>query len=81
MPCYYTGSAEGDRALAWEESAKENAETITKLTQLLCEACTELYKVDGLSRSYNLSKDLDKWWKEHQRVDKKNKTKRRKKNG
>lgn len=38
MPCTLTGSIEGDRALALSELATKNGETITELTQALCQA-------------------------------------------
>lgn len=34
MPCTYTGSLEGDRALALEESREELGKIITKLTHM-----------------------------------------------
>ncbi len=65
MPCYYTGSAEGDAKLAHQQEAVELSREITNLTRLLCEACTEL-SMD------NVSDELKKWWKQHQKIDKKN---------
>jgi len=37
MPCYYTGSAEGDRALAAQEAKEELQRIITATAQVACE--------------------------------------------
>lgn len=58
MPCYYTGSREGDLELNLEESHK----VVTKLTRLLCEACKKIPEKD-------MSKKLRKWCKQHKKID------------
>lgn len=62
MPCFMTGSAEGDAALARDEAAAET----TKVTRLLCALLKELPpthpaidRVPGLKR----------WRDKHQKID------------
>lgn len=62
MPCYYTGSAEGDLRLAAEEREK----TMTQLTQLLCKSCKELSKYAFMQ---HWPEDLRKWYSNHKKVD------------
>ena len=62
MPCYMTGSAEGDARLA----AHEAREAATKLTRLLCAACAAL-EAAGLVDAANA--ELSDWWSEHKRID------------
>ena len=64
MPCYATGSAEGDARLDAHESAQE----VTYLTRMLCAVCSnlELPTVKGLSY---LSLEGQAWWKEHKLID------------
>lgn len=80
MPCYYTGSAEGDRALAAEEAISNNyAPLITELTEMLCACCHELFRepksqielADNPISSSNLPQKVKDWWKEHQKIDEK----------
>ena len=66
MPCTFTGSLEGDRALAYQEHADDLAKQITKLTQLLCKTLTIVEAHDGLEY---LPKDVNKWWVSHKKVD------------
>lgn len=61
MPCYVTGSAEGDARLA----ASEARERCTTLTRLLCEAMDHL----TAKQSRLWSDELSQWWAEHQRID------------
>lgn len=63
MPCYATGSAEGDARLA----AKEANGKLTETTRLLCEACRLLEQnniIDAASRK------LIRWWIAHKKTDK-----------
>jgi hypothetical protein len=76
MPCYATGSAEGDLRLAMEENAKETAEKITMLTRVAC----ELSEGAAPSKLKKMSKLTQIWVKKHQKIDKKNKTLKKKKN-
>lgn len=57
MPCTYTGSIEGDRALASEE-------LITELTQRLCRAFEVL---DSHNLTYSLPSKDKRWWKSHKK--------------
>lgn len=67
MPCYYTGSAEGDAALAHEESNKKHKSTITKLTRMLCDSCKEME-----AKGIEIPKSVKAWWIRHKKIDKKN---------
>lgn len=76
MPCTYTGSIEGDRALSAQENAeklsKKNKQQITKLTELtrmLCTACKLLKK----NKIKIEDSALSAWWTNHQIIDKKHK--------
>ena len=66
MPCTYTGSLEGDRALAAQKNADHLAKQITNLTQLLCKTLTIVEAHDGLEY---LPKDVNKWWSAHKKID------------
>jgi hypothetical protein len=78
MPCYYTGSREGDVVLAAEESAadaevavkaaRRNRRALTTVTRLLCMVCSQIENtVHGVIITDNPA--LRKWWVEHKRVD------------
>lgn len=70
MPCYYTGSAEGDRALALEEAEKENTAIITELTQMLCSTLTEMEgHLEPEQVEAILSKRTQTWWRKHKKID------------
>lgn len=83
MPCFYTGSLEGDRALAAEQGAAENAKLITNLTQMLCDVCEELDKQPKSLREHiesppsfkNCSTQVQNWWQKHKETDKKRREK------
>lgn len=61
MPCYMTGSAEGDARLAADEARAQ----VTKLTEILCAQMRALEKVDpGL-----IHKSAKAWWEEHKKID------------
>lgn len=68
MPCTYTGSIEGDRALAATEKAERLAEIITELTRHLCEACAALEEAEVMDSS-EVSEELVEWWKAHKEQD------------
>jgi hypothetical protein len=59
MPCYHTGSAEGDARLVANEARKE----VTRLTRLLCAA------MRAHDASTNMPASVVAWWAEHKRVD------------
>lgn len=61
MPCYYTGSAEGDARLASEEAHKQ----VTKLAGLLCESCLAMEKA-----RLKMPDGTAAWWNEHKTIDK-----------
>lgn len=62
MPCYYTGSAEGDVNLA----ATEARESLTKVTAMLCDTLDEVER-EGIL--HFCSPETQAWWAEHQRID------------
>lgn len=69
MPCYYTGSAEGDRQLAFDEAKKKSNSTITKLTQILCEVGEwaddqDFFEIENMPASFL------KFWSNHKKTDK-----------
>jgi hypothetical protein len=68
MPCTYTGSLEGDRALAAEEEADKLADIITTLTQMLCSVCRA---VEEIGREDIFDPLVEGWWQDHQLVDEK----------
>lgn len=66
MPCYYTGSAEGDARYAAEQAndlANRYRKELDKLTDLLCKAgkCYE--------RGTPAPKELRDWWQKHKKED------------
>lgn len=62
MPCYYTGSAEGDARLDAEIARKE----LTETTELLCKTMKWL-EVNNMQ----IPEFAKNWWKKHQKSDKK----------
>lgn len=58
MPCYATGSAEGDANLDASEARRQ----LTTVTSLLCQACE-------LIPQYRMPRALYDWWAEHQKID------------
>jgi hypothetical protein len=72
MPCYYTGSKEGDAALAYEESVKSLTKKITKLTRLLCKTCEH---IEHLEVTFP-SEEIENWWEKHKKTDAKRKGKK-----
>lgn len=68
MPCYITGSAEGDARLSAEESNTE----ATKVTALLCSLCEALEKARDTSPvpfHVDVPKAVDHWWAAHKKID------------
>lgn len=69
MPCYYTGSAEGDARLSEQEAHTET----TKITDMLCrtlKAIEDRELEPDLLLIQLLPKDVQRWWKEHKKLDK-----------
>lgn len=62
MPCFYTGSAEGDARL----NAAESHKALTKATRVLCKTCKWLEKSNLMDHSPS---ELKKWWTSHKKVD------------
>lgn len=62
MPCYTTGSAEGDAHLA----AQEAHEAATKASRAACDALNLIEQRGALSF---VSADTLTWWREHQKTD------------
>lgn len=61
MPCYQTGSAEGDARL----TASEAQDEATKLCEMLCAACQYIEKYNIL-----MPPSIKKWWNNHKKIDK-----------
>jgi hypothetical protein len=64
MPCYATGSAEGDARLAASEARSE----YTKTARLLCQAC-EIIERKSSGWPVNAPKELTAWWENHKKID------------
>lgn len=86
MPCYYTGSAEGDRELARHEAREANNKDsellITKLTSMLCFLCEKIENgetVSWVNIEDSENKTIVDFWTEHKLRDKKRKEEIRKK--
>lgn len=64
MPCFVTGSAEGDAQLA----ASEAREAATLATRLLCGV---MERISPMQRGdlYRLVAGLQPWWEKHQQID------------
>lgn len=60
MPCFYTGSAEGDARLLVEEANSK----LTMVTQLLCAVLETMEK-----RGQVIPQGALEWWKEHKKID------------
>ncbi len=66
MPCYTTGSAEGDARLSASEARAE----ATRAVELLCRACAIIeQRVCKLKDGGPLMAELAAWWMYHQEVD------------
>jgi hypothetical protein len=73
MPCYYTGSAEGDRALA-------SSNALTECTDMLCRTLTLIEKHNkGCRLEIELDSDIKKFWKKHKKLDAERKERERQK--
>jgi len=76
MPCYYTGSAEGDNALIAKEALTKKTNTLSKVTAMLCKMC-ELYddndEANDNDEIKHMPDDIDKWWRKHKERDRKRK--------
>lgn len=69
MPCYATGSAEGDARLSEQEAHIET----TKVTDMLCRTLSQLEDEEwdqNVQIIRYLPKDVQRWWKEHKKLDK-----------
>lgn len=64
MPCFITGSAEGDAQLAASEARAE----ATKVTRLLCTVMETLEYGDDEHLVRDVP-NLHAWWAEHKRID------------
>jgi hypothetical protein len=63
MPCYMTGSAEGDA----REAAHEANLHLTQLTRMLCSVLLRLEE-DNMLKSYTTT-ETQQWWKQHLELD------------
>lgn len=68
MPCYYTGTREGDLELQAEEHGAE----LVALTRMLCSTIKNITKSHSSAHrdKFLLSKETQAWWKAHQARDK-----------
>lgn len=62
MPCYVTGSAEGDANLALDEAQQ----AATQATEMLCAVMRNL---DNLGLEQSAPGNVQDWWKKHKRLD------------
>lgn len=62
MPCYITGSSEGDARLELHETQK----VAQKVTRLLCALCRAWERGDE-----NMPEGVSEWWEEHKAIDEK----------
>lgn len=76
MPCTYTGSLEGDRALAAEEALSKKVSSLTKVTEFLCYVLEKLENsnngdVELILRREILGENdnLNNWWVQHKKQD------------
>ena len=72
MPCYYTGTAEGDAKLAADEARRE----LTRVTSMLCELLARIdYEGEFTLTDLHdeLVPGLNNFWQEHKAIDKKRK--------
>lgn len=66
MPCTYTGSLEGDRALDAQEYAEELEASRDEMTALACAAFQVLEKQGLLGE---MTFHQRKWWRSHKAAD------------
>lgn len=70
MPCTYTGTIEGDRAMFAEEA-------VTEVTSMLCRTLTlledHMKACQKVGVEHYLPKDIQIFWKEHKKLDSKRK--------
>ena len=62
MPCYYTGSKEGDLQLSLQESH----EATTKLARMLC---TAMEHIEQTGCGLPIDVELTNWWASHKQLD------------
>lgn len=62
MPCYTTGTAEGDARLSAERAAAE----VTELTRILCAVGQQAVRYGWLLR---LPASFQAWWAKHEEID------------
>ena len=68
MPCYATGSAEGDAILAASEASKR----LTEVTDMLCSVMRALEKRGRDGERFieeSCKTNVQKWWSDHKRID------------
>ena len=70
MPCYRTGSFEGDRALALRENNEALRTLITKLTRVACDALSVLSEYEEFDR---VKPETKLWWAKHEKIDRERK--------
>ncbi len=62
MPCYMTGTAEGDASLA----ASEAIQRTTELTRLLC---MQLEALENTNNEHLIHRAVLPWWNHHKEID------------
>jgi len=76
MPCYVTGSADGDALLIAQENKKKIGKRLQKSTRLLCKACEIIERVEINDDVELMPPMLKKWWLKHKKQDKKQRNKK-----
>lgn len=72
MPCYMTGSAEGDRAYAQHEAGTDREQLLElsqKLTRMLCSLCREIEMSRKHGTAVDIPTEVAVWWRAHKAVD------------
>lgn len=76
MPCYITGSAEGDALLAARENNEKLLKQLQLVTRVACELAgyvvlnDEIHPAVSQRKLRELSKEAQNWVMEHRKVDK-----------
>ena len=80
MPCTYTGSLEGDRALLAEESSKTAKSELDRITSYLCAVCNYLeftgssseaeeFLAEAAANKHLPKHSITDWWQDHKLSD------------
>src|SRR5262245_18927659 len=64
MPCFYTGTAEGDARLAADEAHL----ALTNVTAMLCRLCARVEEIRAIDLSF-FDAEIWAWWTRHKQLD------------